>query len=360
MAASNPPNTAQSGRGPFAVLRRAKNVKNASDLEQDALIDDAERIETWCANLVLGAIVLEAAVWISPLSPFLFRLGNFVADAAVAIGIYGEVRFGHVAGGILKMRLASAVERAANAELETERLRAQFSWRRLSSEQIEKFLAVLTDKPKLSIRIEYVGADPESNTFAHEIGGLFKKAGWKVGYTSASYPGAVTFGLCVPLYAPPNLDACGIARMAFSAASIEYLGGNTPKWFMGAGEGDSITVGSPCAHLYVGPKLVPSPITSETKPEATRMSDEEAKQMQEEWRARLQGNEPVMWSSIDAPLTITPVDDGSLLLDCRNFRLAGMEDTPGVARFRISPDAVNVLSTYFSSLGKRDEAGRNE
>lgn len=362
MPINNPTSTAQIRRGPLAVLRRAKSVKNASDVERDPLLgDDAERIETWCVRLVLSAIVLEAVVWISPLSPFLFKLGNFIADAAVALGIAGEVRFGQIAGNILKIQLAEATERAARAELETERLRAQFAWRRISAEQIEKVLGVLADKPKLSIRIEYVGADPESNTFAHEIGGLFKKADWKVAYTSASYSDEVKFGLCVPLYAPPNLDACGIARMALTAASVEYVGGSSPRWFMGAGSGDSIPVGSPCAHLYVGPKPMSSPKTFETKLETPRMTDEEAKKMQAEWRARLQGNEPVMWSNIDAPLIITPVDDGSLLLDCRNFRLAGMEDMPGIARFRVSPDAVSVLSQYFLSLGKHDqEAGSAE
>jgi hypothetical protein len=287
-------------------------------------------------------------------------MGNAISDAAVALGILGEMRFGQVAGNILKIMLAEAVERAANAELETERLRAQFAWRRLSSEQIEKFLAVLADKPKFSIRIEYVGTDPESNTFAREIGGLFKKSGWKVVYVSASYGGSVTFGLCVPVYAPPNVDACGITRMAFSAASIEYRGGDAPRWFMGTSAGDTIEVGSPCAHLYVGPKPAPPPKTSETKPETPRISDEEAKKMRDEWSARLQGSEPVFTWPIDAPLTITREDDGTLLLDCRNFHLAGMDDA-GLARFRISPDAASVLAQYFSSLEKRsDETGSNK
>lgn len=356
---NSPANTAKKGRGPFAVLRRAKNIKNASDAERSALLEDAERLESWFAWLVLFAIVLEVVVWISPLCPLLFKVGNALSDAAVAIGILGEMRFGQVVGNILKIVLAEAVERAANAELETEKLRAQFSWRRLSAEQIEKFSAALADKPQLSIHITYVGDDPETNTFAREIGSLFKKSGWKVGFTSASYAGEVAFGLRLPLYAPPNLDACGIARVALNAASIEYTGAQPPKWFMGNGSGDSTP--SPCAHLYVGPKPAPSTEASKTSPEATKMSDEEAKQMMEEWRSRLQGNEPVMTWPIDAPLTITREADGALLIDCRNFRLAGMDEIPGIARFRVSPDAVSVLSEYFSSIGKRDEdAGSNE
>jgi hypothetical protein len=335
----------------LAVLRRAKNVKNASDAERNALLEDAEHLESWSAWLVLYAIVLEVVVWISPLCPLFFKIGNALSDGAVAIGILGEMRFGQIAGNILKIVLAEAVERAANAELETERLRAQFSWRRLAAEQIEKFLAVLADKPKFSIRIEYVGNDPDSNTFAHEIGGLFKKSGWKVAYTSASYPGEVTFGLCVPVYAPPDLDACALVRMALSAASVGFLGGSAPTWFMGSGAGDPVT--SPLAHLYVGPKAAPS--DPNQLAEAARMSPEEAEKMREKWLSRMKGNEPVMTWAIESPLTITRQDNGTLLIDCRNLRLAGMEDQPGIARFIVSPDAAQELAQYFASLGNRGQ-----
>ena len=127
-------------------------------------------------------------------------------------------------------------------------------------------------------------------------------------------------------------------------------------WFMGNGEGDSIPVGSPCAHLYVGPKSAPLPESSETSPptEAPLMSPEEAKEMTERWRSTLQGNEPVMTWPIDAPLTIKREDDGTLVIDCRNFHLAGMDEA-GIARFRVSPDAVKELSQYFLSLEKRDD-----
>lgn len=345
-------------------------AKNASENELEAASSSCEVWSKWSGVLVAAAVVFEFVIaWVHPsYNSSLEGWGSFWADVGVFAGIIGEIFFSNTDSKIqtelrdrsnARVKAATiaageAHERAATAELETEKLRAQFSWRRLSAGQIEKFLALLADKPKFSIRIEYVGNDPESNSFAHEIGGLFKTSGWKVGYTSASYAGAVTFGLCVPLYAPPNLDACGIARMAFAAASIEIRGGSAPTWFMGAGEGDTILVGSPCAHLYVGPKAALPPEASDSKSETPKMSDKEIEKMQEEWRARLQGNEPVMWSNIDAPLTITPEDDGSLLLDCRNLRLAGMEDTPGIARFRVSPDAVKALSGYFASLGKRD------
>jgi hypothetical protein len=84
------------------------------------------------------------------------------------------------------------------------------------------------------------------------------------------------------------------------------------------------------------------------------MSPEEAQEQMEKWRSRMQGNEPIMTWPIDAPLTITREQDGTLVLDCRNFLLAGLEE-PGVARFRVSPDAVKALSQYFLSLEKRSD-----
>jgi hypothetical protein len=306
---------------------------------------------------VLGGLVLE--VWLafrfrSPDKSFLEEWGPIIADTFVAGGVFIELYFGRKASNESAERVSQANERAAKAELETEKLRAQFSWRRLSAEQIRKFLDALADKARLSIHITYTGDDPEANTFAREIGALFKKSGWNVGFTSASYAGEVAFGVRLPLYAPPNLDACAIARIALSAASIEYSGAEAPKWFMGNGSGDSVT--SACALLYVGPKPAPSPESSETNSptEATRMSPEEAKNLTEQWRSRLQDNEPITTWPIDAPLTITREDDGTLVIDCRNFRLAGMDEV-GTARFRISPDAVNALSQYFLSLEKRGD-----
>ena len=63
--------------------------------------------------------MIAAAPLIVSLSSILTGLtgiGNTLADAAVAIGVLGELRFGNVAGAVLKIKLADAVERAANAE----------------------------------------------------------------------------------------------------------------------------------------------------------------------------------------------------------------------------------------------------
>jgi hypothetical protein len=175
---SNPTNTAQNGRGPFAVLRRAKNVKNAKEAERNALLEDAERIETWCAWLVLMAIVLEAVLWISPLCPFLFKLGNFVADATVGMGIYGEMRFGHVVGDILKILLAQAIEHAAKADLARIELEAKLAPRSLTKEQFEK---LQTLKGRIKSVIVAHDVDWEPSWFAHVLAIALQRADISVG-----------------------------------------------------------------------------------------------------------------------------------------------------------------------------------
>jgi len=90
---------------------------------------------------VLAAITLEAVVWVAPLSPLIFKFGNFGVDAAVALGIYGEMRFGHVVSDILKIRLseaneraAEALQKAAEADLARVKLETKVAPRRLSLE----------------------------------------------------------------------------------------------------------------------------------------------------------------------------------------------------------------------------------
>jgi hypothetical protein len=164
---SNPTNTAHSGRGPLAVLRRAKNIKNASEPDRAALRDNAERLENWAARLVLAAIVLEAVVWASPLNPCLFKFGNFLADAAVAIGIYGEMRFGHVVADVLKISLAESID--ARAELETK------LWPRMLDQEQWDFVQGLKGKfPMIAIAFE---TDSETRWFASQIRDAFFSAG---------------------------------------------------------------------------------------------------------------------------------------------------------------------------------------
>ncbi len=214
MPASTAATIAHSGRGPFAVLRRAKNIKNASEPERDALLEDAERIETWCAWFVLFAVALEAISWVSPISMWWFDAANFTADAIVGVGIYGEMRFGHVVGNILKIRLAEAVERAAIAESyaadarkRTAEIEQLTAWRRLSPETKEKLIATVRDKAsEIDLLVEYEGGDPEAYSYAHELIRAFFAAGvMKIRQTGNSFIGGGIFGVLVSAAEPVDI-----------------------------------------------------------------------------------------------------------------------------------------------------------
>lgn len=345
--------------------RLPNGVVNANEGSLEKSVELLDKWVLFCGLLLIFGLISEVALAIihPPYDSFAGIWGGTLSDALVTLGVGGELLFGHKASLRVqeltrraKKMLGEANERANAAALETERLRAQFSWRRLSKSQIKLFSDALANKAPLSIHITYAGADPEANTFARDIATLFRSSGWKVGFTSASYAGEVAFGLRLPLYAQPDLEACALARAALSAASIEYSGSEPPRWFMGNGSGEEAV--GPCAHLYVGPKPAPSHELSDTgqpmKPSG--MSAEEAKTFTATWRSRLQGDDPIMTWPIDSPLTISREDDGTLLIDCRNFYLAGLEEA-GIARFRISPEAANELSQYFQSLAKQGDNG---
>lgn len=189
--------------------------------------------------------------------------GPVVADSLVAIGVMGEVlasaRMTLCQGELTRRsndRLGEAQKRAAAAELLAERLRSQFTWRRLSSAEKVALQDELSRAEGASVVITFGGDDPEASTFAHEIGSTFKLAGWAVGYTAASFGGPPVFGLIIEQPdKEEDIPACAAARNAANAAGIEYRGGATPSWFMGTGDGEPTS--SPCAYIYVGPKPIP-------------------------------------------------------------------------------------------------------
>jgi hypothetical protein len=222
----------------------------------------SERWSIWCGALVVVAVIAELVIaWIEP--PYItFLTDSAIADAAIAIGIVGEVAFGMWDSriqtelrGRSNKRVAEATVRAAEAELITEKLRSEISWRRLSATEIATTAKFLADFPKHSLRIDFVGADPECNSFAHDIGTIFSQCGWTVGFVAASYFGEVAFGIHAQLYDGPDIEACRIARGALSNAGLSLTGHLPPDLSTAAGSGKNVN--SPCAYIYVGPKPMP-------------------------------------------------------------------------------------------------------
>jgi hypothetical protein len=177
-----------------------------------------------------------------PLANLLFDVSGallILGAVLVAIGTYGTIKMGgakeyfaneriseneRVAAGAMKdaahanERAAGLEKEAANARLETERLKAQFAWRAFSPEQAKALEQDLAAHPGI-VNVMYVSGDPEANNLAIQIGNIFSAAKWQVGMLGSTFNGAAIFGLWVP--DTPAKDTSAI-RSAFTAHEIGY------------------------------------------------------------------------------------------------------------------------------------------
>ncbi len=246
----------------------------ATENQLESASSSCERWAIWCGALVVVSVIAELVIaWAAP--PYnSFLAYSAITDAAIAIGIVGEVGFGMWNSRIqteLRSRsnakLGEAVkaagdanDRAAKAELETEKLRIAASWRSLSKEQYESLaLALRTGGPGASLRICVLMNDQESLAFAHSIAIPFRAARWAVGYRFESYTHNIMTGLMLPEPRDNWLEEMkvvnGRVRDAFISAEISFVNGWPLEPYQFAE--DNTPLSAPIAWLYVGPKPPP-------------------------------------------------------------------------------------------------------
>jgi hypothetical protein len=167
----------------------------------------------------------------------------------VAGGITGEVlasMIAHLCQGELtrrtKKELGEAKERAANAERETERLRALMAPRRLSLEQMQSLFEKISEFKGQSVGVGPNPVLPESQVLCRLLLAVFDRAGWKAEAAlpvhMPLYPGGVVVastndekgrGTAVQLAAA--LNSVGI--FSTSAPLLEqYADGPDPAWIL--------------------------------------------------------------------------------------------------------------------------------
>ncbi len=128
------------GRNPFPAWRLPNGKTNATDAQLEIVSSSCERWELACAALVVIAVVAEVIIawmhWAYDLS--LQQWGSVDTDAAIALGIVGEVAFSRKDAGIQtelrnrsNQKLADAVtaageanDRASQADLARAKLEA--------------------------------------------------------------------------------------------------------------------------------------------------------------------------------------------------------------------------------------------
>jgi hypothetical protein len=108
---------------------------------------------------------------------------------------------------------------AANAKLETERLKATVAWRSISPEIAASLEKILSATPG-SVNLRYTDGDPEALFLAIQISNVLAKSKWQVAPGALKIGNSLTFGFVLP-------DDGGSAdgktlREAFAAAKIPF------------------------------------------------------------------------------------------------------------------------------------------
>jgi hypothetical protein len=181
------PNTSpfHNSRTSFPAWRFPNGMMNATDAQLEGGSSSCERWEWGCAGLVVLAVVTELIiVWVHP--PYdstLNEWGTALADAAIAIGIVGEVIFSRKDARIQtelrnrsNRRLGAAVQSAAEANLKAEQLRKAMAWRHLEKGPFLKSVGEISG----DAHIAYVRDDPETFHFTQELQMLLSEAGWRL------------------------------------------------------------------------------------------------------------------------------------------------------------------------------------
>src|SRR5665213_2792276 len=249
---------------PFPDWYLPKGTINASSDELESASSSCERWAIGFAGVVIFAVAAEVIIALAKVSYIAFLADSVFADAAIAIGVVGEVFFGTIRNNNIQtelrnrsnMKLAEAIERAAKAEWETERLRSQLAWRRVSPEQEMLLRGSLSTLKDATVIIWHFIHDPESEDFSEDFAAIFRLSGWSVFVQPASFQGNFAFGIRVPAASGDDERASSAVASAFTEAGIDFESLNRPGIQMTTGgRGDQSA--HPRAELYIGPRQKP-------------------------------------------------------------------------------------------------------
>jgi uncharacterized small protein (DUF1192 family) len=163
-------------------------VMNATNDELDGIVSSGERLAGWCALLIVAALVTEAILAFVSLSPLGTKIATFTANSLIAVGVFGELFFhkrsSHAQNESQRrsdLKVAELNERASEAQAETERIKAAFADRRITSEQSRIVTETLrTRKIEGSVSVGYPANDREAMQYAFDIALMLRVAGIKV------------------------------------------------------------------------------------------------------------------------------------------------------------------------------------
>ncbi len=181
-----------------------------------ALLEDAERIENWAVVVVIGAITIEGLLVFASNEPWLFKIGDFIANVAVALAILIELKFGGVVAGVLKGRLAEAEREAGEARERAARIELLIAPRRLSPEQFQQITGAFRGRPEISVWVEFQTSDQEALIFADQVARAIDAAGPRsISFNGNSFLSGNVFGTHISL--APEIEGTTAIEEALSS-----------------------------------------------------------------------------------------------------------------------------------------------
>jgi hypothetical protein len=250
---------------PFPAWYLPKGTINATEGDLEEGSSSCERWGLCCGTLVVIAVIAELVIaWIEP--PYkTFLAESAITDAAIALGIVGEVMFGMLDGRIqteLRRRsndmvaeantiAAQAIKEAAEARERTAEVEKLTAWRRIKPEQYSSIIKAIRDgAAEIDLLVEYERGDAEAFSYARQIAWAFEQAGvTKIRGDANSYWAPGIFG--VRIASEPAIDILSIMD-AFSAAGIEPVTDN-----MDLSRHLPRNVPAPNLYFFVAPKTPP-------------------------------------------------------------------------------------------------------
>ena len=235
-------------------------VSKATD---DELRASSELDELWgvrCVWAVVVGLVLEAVLAVIHMSydSIAGRWGSFVADALVALGVFGELRFServrrrdHELDRRSNERVAQAEQKAADTNERAAEIEKIAAWRRISPAQHERLVTALQSATRpLDVLIQTQRDDPEAFTYAREIGRAFRDAGVAIRWGQNSFLGSTpVFGILISV--DPKFDSGDFVQL-FQSAGLQVIVDNQPPAARSTGHSPT-----PNLYLFVAPKPPP-------------------------------------------------------------------------------------------------------
>jgi len=147
-----------------------------------------------------------------------------IASALVLIvGLAGEILTQFKVNSVSGQMIAFLNKEAAQANLETERIRERLAWRRLDPEQIPKCISELSNFPRQGVMAVNLVNDPEVIQLSTSVSELFSRSGWDAIPTWTNMGPANGTGISVSVaIGSPSIDD-DAAKLIVSCLNLSIL-----------------------------------------------------------------------------------------------------------------------------------------